>query len=80
MKPGMKYKFNLKVQALYGLVGFATALVILLLASGELNLVAAATVGACNFIVSGFYTQHAKKACRAGGSLGSPTQPKTDGK
>jgi hypothetical protein len=52
----MKYKFNLKIQILYGIFGFAIALGIIYLATRNLDWIGSSVVGLINFIISGFYT------------------------
>jgi hypothetical protein len=51
----MKYHFNLKLQVIYGVVGFGMALGLLYLFLGMLDWTGSAIVGAVNFAISGFY-------------------------
>lgn len=52
----MKYKFDLKIQSVYGLVGFISSGVILYLFTKQVDWVTPLLVGIANFIIAGFYT------------------------
>ena len=51
----LRYKFDLKIQAVYGLIGFVLAAAITYLFGG-VDLLVAAVVGIGNFISFGLYT------------------------
>ncbi|MDD1673935.1 MAG: hypothetical protein LUP99_05960 [Methanomicrobiales archaeon] len=54
----LHYKFNLKIQAAYGIFGFLVSLVILFLTISEVRVLAALAIGISNFLISGFYTDY----------------------
>jgi hypothetical protein len=53
----MKYCFDFKMQLVYGIITFLSALAILYMFTGEINWIAYTVVGIITFIVSGFYTK-----------------------
>ena len=59
----MKYRFDLKIQLIYGIIGFFMAFIILFLGTGEFNWIASFAIGIGNFAVAGFYTNF-NKTCR----------------
>jgi hypothetical protein len=52
----MKYKFNLKIQSIYGLIGFVSSLIILYLFTKQIDWITSLIIGIANFITAGFYT------------------------
>ena len=52
------YKFNPKLQAVYGVAGFLSALLVLYLILHSLEWLTALVVGIGNFLVAGFYTDY----------------------
>jgi|GEM_PF-3635251 len=50
------YKFNLKLQLVYGIVGLLTSLLVLFLILGKIEWITALFIGLASFLVSGFYT------------------------
>lgn len=52
----MKYCFDLKIQAMYGIVTFLVVLAFLYLFTRELNWIASVITGLVNFAISGYYT------------------------
>lgn len=50
------YKFNLKLQLVYGIVGLLTSLLVLFLILGKIEWITALFIGLTSFLVSGFYT------------------------
>ena len=57
----MKYKFDLKIQAMYGIFGFLTVLIVLYLFTKQLDFFSSIIIGIANFAISGFYTQNYKR-------------------
>ncbi len=51
----MKYKFNLKIQIVFGIISFLSALGILYLFTGKLDFLTSTIIGIMNFVVAGFY-------------------------
>lgn len=62
----MRYKFNLKIQLIYGLISFIAALLIVYLFIKSFDWLTAGIVGMFEFIVSGFYTRMNKKIHSSG--------------
>lgn len=58
MNVKLGYKFNLKIQLVYGVIGFLTSLAVLFLVLNEVRRIPAIVVGIGNFLVSGFYTDY----------------------
>ena len=52
----LHYKFDPKIQAIYGIFGFLTTLAILFLILGRIELITALAIGIGNFLIAGFYT------------------------
>ncbi len=50
------YKFNLKFQLVYGLIGLLTSALVLFLILGKIEWITALFIGIASFLVSGFYT------------------------
>ncbi len=48
------YTFNLKLQAIYGIMGFLMTLIILYLFTGEIRWIPAVAIGIANLLISGF--------------------------
>lgn len=57
----MKYKFNLKIQLIYGVTGFILSLLIIYLFIKSFDWLSAGIIGLFEFIISGFYTRMHKK-------------------
>ncbi|MFA5993202.1 MAG: hypothetical protein WC796_05845 [Candidatus Pacearchaeota archaeon] len=60
----MKYCFNLKVQAMYGIVTFLAAFGIIYLVSKELDWTSSLIIGVLNFAISGFYERAKIGKCK----------------
>jgi hypothetical protein len=52
----MKYNFNLKLQAVYGITGFIMTLGLLYLFTHKLDWFTSSIIGVTNFAISGFYS------------------------
>ena len=57
----MKYKFDLKIQLLYGIFGFLFVLVIVYLLTKDIDWFSSIAIGLFNFAVSGFYVNNYKR-------------------
>ena len=57
----MKYQFNLKLQLIYGVIGFILSLIIIYLFLGNFDWLTSGIIGLFEFIIAGFYTQMSKK-------------------
>jgi hypothetical protein len=57
----MKYHFNLKMQAISGILAFGVTLLVLYLILNRVDWITASITGAVNFIISGYY---ANKKCK----------------
>lgn len=55
------YKFDLKVQVLYGLIAAAASFAILYLILNRQEWVTSIIIGIGSFLVSGYYTDYCKK-------------------
>jgi len=58
----LRYRFDLAVQAVYGIFGFLVSLAIMYLVLGEISMVSAVIIGIGNFLVAGFYTEYARQS------------------
>lgn len=52
----MKYKFNLKIQSMYGLLGFFSALFVIYIVTKKLDWITPISIFIINFVIGGFYT------------------------
>jgi 1,4-dihydroxy-2-naphthoate octaprenyltransferase len=52
----MKYKFNLKIQLVYGIISFALSLLIIYAFTKQLDWITAGLIGIFEFFFAGFYT------------------------
>lgn len=57
----MRYKFNFLFQLFYGIVGFATAMLVIYLFTKGINWIASGIIGISEFALSGFYTRFNKQ-------------------
>jgi hypothetical protein len=53
----MKYHFSFLFQLIYGIVGFATALLVIYFITREWNWITSGIIGISEFFISGFYTR-----------------------
>jgi hypothetical protein len=58
----MAYKFNLKLQAISGILAFGVTLLVLYLILGKVDWITAGITGVINFLISGYYVSN--KKCR----------------
>ncbi len=58
----LHYRFDLKIQAAYGIFGFLISLAVLYLVLGQLSVLTALVIGIANFLIAGFYTEYARSA------------------
>jgi hypothetical protein len=56
----LRYRFDLKIQAAYGIFGFLISLAVLYLVLGQLSVLTALVIA--NFLIAGFYTEYARSA------------------
>ena len=57
----MKYRFDIKIQLIYGLAGFILSFLIIYFFVGKFDWLASTIIGLFEFALSGFYTQMKKK-------------------
>jgi hypothetical protein len=54
----MKYQFNFKLQAMYGIITFIAAFVVIYLFSQNTDWISPSIIGLFNFAVSGYYIKN----------------------
>ncbi|MEN6342479.1 MAG: hypothetical protein ABFC89_07945 [Methanospirillum sp.] len=62
----LRYRFDLTIQAAYGMFGFLVSLAVLYLVLGQLSVVTAFIIGIGNFLVAGFSLEYARQSVSSG--------------